>query len=72
MTNLSLIAVNQYGVITAIQEKLQRRCHILRRNCHKRIFVGGKGNLKVLDAVLLQKVNILRRIILGDKSPLLY
>ena len=72
MTNLSLVAVNQYGVMTTVKKKLQRCCHILRRDRHKWIFIGGDRNLKMLDTVLLHKVGILWGGVFGNKSPSLY
>lgn len=68
-TNLSFVAVDQYGVITAIQEQLQRRGHILRRYGHERVLVGGNRDLEVLDAVLLDEFLVFCRVFLGDKSP---
>ena len=64
---LALVAVDQHGVISPVQDGSKCRCDGLTRNLYKRFFVAGDSVLKEPDTIFIQKLNVLFGVIFKNK-----
>ena len=67
-SNLSLIAMNQDGVVAAIEYDLEGPLNAFGGNLDTRIFVSGKRDLEMLDTILFEEPDIVLGIIMANQG----